>query len=196
MSIYLFCYTVQMKTLIINNHSKYTTELSSFFPGATIIDKEKLTDAIDISNYDLLVFSGGSNGPTVLRHPEEYIFEIDLVKKSTIPMLGICLGTEIIVEAFDGELQELSRKHEGGITLKIEDTQLKSQLGTDELVVAEGHRIGVKMLPAGFISCASSEHGIEIIKHLSKPIVGFQFHPEVSNNKKLFDWAFEKLGLR
>jgi len=184
-----------MKTLIINNHSKHIKELSSLFSDVTILDKEKITKDFDITNYNLLVLSGGSNVPTVLRHREEYTPEIDLVKQSKIPVLGICLGAEIICEAYNGKLEELPEEHKGIIQLRIEDIKLKSLLCSDEIEVIEGHQIGIKTLPEGFLSCASSEHGIEILKHTNKPIIGFQFHPEISNNKKLFDWIFETLNL-
>ena len=184
-----------MKALIINNHSKYIKELSSLFSDVIVLDKENLTKDFDITSYDLLVLSGGSNVPTVLRHPEEYAFEINLVKNKQIPVLGICLGGEIITKAFNGELQELSEKHRGIIKLKIKDIKLKLKLGEDEFEAIEGHQIGIRTLPENFVSCASSKHGIEILKHINKPIIGFQFHPEISNNKKLFDWIFETLNL-
>lgn len=184
-----------MKILIIDNHTKYIKELSSLFSDVTILNKENLTKDFDITNYDLLVFSGGSNIPTVLRHPEKYIFEIDLVKRSNIPVIGICLGIEIICEAYGGELQELSKEHKGSVKIKVEDEELKDKLSSDEIEVIEGHQIGIKTLPENFISCAYSEHGIEIIKHKEKPIIGFQFHPEISNNKKLLDWMFKTLNL-
>jgi len=184
-----------MKTIIINNNSKHIKELASLFSDVVILDKKNLTQDFDINGYDLLILSGGSNVPTVLRHPEEYTFEIELVRKNSIPILGICLGTEIICEAYGGKLQELSEKHRGSIKLKIEDIKLKLQLGKDELEVVEGHQIGVKTLPENFVSCALSEHGIEILKHKDKLIVGFQFHPEISDNKKLLDWAFETLKI-
>lgn len=184
-----------MKTLVINNHSKHIKELSSLFSDVTILDKEKITKNFDITNYNLLVLSGGSNVPTVLRHREAYAFEINLIKQSKIPVLGICLGAEIICEAYNGKLEELPEKHKGIIKLKIKDNKLKSLLDSDEIEVTEGHQIVIKNLPEGFVSCASSEHGIEILRHANKPIIGFQFHPEISNNKKLFDWIFETLKI-
>ena len=169
-----------MKTLIINNHSNYIKELVSLFSDVVIIDKQTLTKDFNITNYDLIVLSGGSNVPTVLRHPEEYIYEISIIKESKIPVLGICLGAEIICEAYGGKLQELTEEHRGVITLQITNLDLEKALGVSNLEVTEGHHIGIQGIPQDFISCAHSEHGIEIIKHKDKPIIGFQFHPEVA----------------
>jgi anthranilate/para-aminobenzoate synthase component II len=114
-----------MKTLIINNHSNYIKELVSLFSDVVIIDKQTLTKDFNITNYDLIVLSGGSNVPTVLRHPEEYIYEISIIKESKIPVLGICLGAEIICEAYGGKLQELTEEHRGVITLQITNLDLE-----------------------------------------------------------------------
>lgn len=184
-----------MKTLIINNHTKYINELSSIFSDVDIISKENLTKIYDVSNYDLIVLSGGLNVPTVLRHPEEYKCEIELIKNTNIPIIGICLGLEIITVAFNGELQELPEEHRGLIKLQIINSDLEKALGSSTLEVTESHRISIKQMPHHFISYAQSEHGIEIIKHKDKPIIGFQFHPEVSSNKKLLNWMFRSLNL-
>lgn len=184
-----------MKTLIINNRSKYINELSSLFSNVTILNKENLTKDFDVTTYDLTVLSGGSNVPTVLRHPEAYSDELELIKNANIPIIGICLGLEIIIKAFNGELQELSEEHRGLIKLEITSSNLEKVLGVSNTEVKEGHHIGIKQMPLDFVSCAQSEHGIEIIKHKNKPIIGFQFHPEVSNNKKLLEWVFETFKL-
>ena len=76
-----------MQTLIINNNSKHLKELRSLFDDATIIDKSDLTNKLEIKKYDLLVFSGGSDIPTVLRHPDEYRLEMNLIKKVMFPLL-------------------------------------------------------------------------------------------------------------
>lgn len=185
-----------MKTLIINNNSKHLDELKSLFKNVEIINKENLNEHLNLNNYDLLVLSGGSNVPTVLRHPDEYNFEMNLIRETNIPIIGICLGLEIITKAFDGELQELPTEHRGLVKLKIEDFDLKAKINSESLEVTEGHHVGVKNLPKEFISCASSTHGMEIVKHINKPILGFQFHPEISKNDKLIEWIFKTLNLK
>ncbi len=184
-----------MKTLIIDNNSKHIEELKSLFKEAEIINKKNLNNDLKLNKYDLLVLSGGSNVPTVLRHPNEYSFEMNLIRTSNIPIIGICLGLEIITKAFDGELQELPVKHKGLVQLKISDPKLKSSINSEFIDVIEVHHINIKKLPEKFISCANSQHGVEIIKHINKPIIGFQFHPEILKNQKLIDWMFKTLNL-
>ena len=183
-----------MKTLLVNNHTKHLKELISLFSNTTIIEKENLKNGVDLSLYDLLVFSGGSDVPTVLRHPEEYSLEMNLIREANISILGICLGAEIIIKAFGGELRELSEEYRGNVKLRITDEKLKLLNGSDVLEVKEGHHVGIKNVPNDFTICAYSEHSPEIIRHTRKPILAIQFHPEISKNENLIKWLLGELN--
>ena len=189
------CYNNIMKTLIIDNHTKHLKKLIPIFQNVTVIKREGLQENLKLTPYDLLVLSGGSKVPTVLRHPEKYKLEMDIIKKSKIPIIGICLGAEIITKAFNGELQSLPAERKGSIRLKITDPQLKKIICSKIINVFEGHHIGIKTIPKNFISCAYSKYGIEIIKHKNKPIIAVQFHPEISKDKKLTGWLLKEIGV-
>ena len=184
-----------MKTLLINNHSKHVEELAALFPDCVIMQKEDLTDGIDMGLYDLLVISGGSDIPSVYWHPEAYSIETELIRTVAIPVLGICLGAEILTQAYGGTLKELPRQYKGSIEITVQDERLKEKLPSPIIDVYEAHEVCTEVVPEHFIVCATSEHGIEIIKHESKPIIGIQFHPEVGKNTELFAWIFETLGV-
>lgn len=186
----------KMKILIVNNHTKHIADLLHLFPGADIFKKEDLSVDMGVAQYELLVFSGGSDIPTALRHPEEYSIEIGLIKNSRVPVIGICLGAEIITLAFGGNLKSLQSEHRGLVEFKIDNLELKSFLNSDTLIAVEGHKIGIENLPKDFTAYAHSDHGIEMFKHKERPIIGFQFHLEVSNNVKLKEWVFNILGLK
>lgn len=181
-----------MKTLIINNHTKDIEELTYLFPNSTVIQKEGVGD-VKTDNYDLVVISGGSNVPTVLRHPEQYLEEIQFIRNCSVPILGICLGAELINYVYGGELQELPEEHKGPVSIKVKDLSLSNAIGALDFEARENHQIAVKNLSKDFISCAYSEHGIEVFKHNSKPVVGLQFHPELQKDEKLLGWVFNTL---
>lgn len=178
-----------MYTLIIDNHSQHLDALKEQFPKNKVITMDFLSRLKDIDIFELIVISGGSNTPTVLNHPEYYAEEIMFIKESTIPLLGICLGSELVVTAFGGSLRELDAKHEGEVTLTIIDPELQSDIGNSIATVTEGHRIAINNMPPEFSICAYSDHGIEIIKHNTRPIIAIQFHPEMSTDAKIIDWA-------
>ena len=168
-------------------------KLAEFLPGkVSVIDKDKLNGSIALSQYDLIVFSGGSDVPTVMRHPEEYFQEIEIIKNVKIPILGICLGAEIINIAFDGTIKKLGKEFLGNYSIDIKDGSAKKVLG-DAIIVAEGHSMAVDILGDRLEIIADSNRGIEIMKHRTKSIIGLQFHPELTSNKKLADWIFDTI---
>ncbi len=183
-----------MKTLLINNHTKLLDELVAILPGeVTVIDKNDFA-LTATEPFDFIVLSGGSNVPTVLHHPEEYLLETELLLTTTKPVLGICLGAEIVGTTFGGELASVE-KHEGPLTISITDSSLADAVGSKELISYECHSVGMKKTPADLITCATSPHSIEIFKHKTKPIVGIQFHPEITAPKGLWDWIFAQEAL-
>ena len=182
-----------MKILLINNHTKNLDQLIKFLPGEVIVcDKEKLEKVSSFEDYGLIVFSGGSDMPTVMRHPDLYSKEISIIKGTNLPILGICLGAEIINVAFGGTIKDLDKKFVGEYKVSIKNNLLKEVLG-DNMNVFEGHNLGIDTLPECFDVFAYSERGIEVFKHKNKLILGLQFHPELSNNEKFKNWIFDIL---
>ena len=186
-----------MKTLIIDNHTKYRAELRNSLPGSIeVIRREDVSPMITLDNYDLLVLSGGHGVSSVSHHPIEYAFEMQFVREAKIPILGICLGSEIITYALGGELKSLDHLHQGGVEITITDEPLLEKLGKNVITVYEYHQWGTSVLPPNTIACAHSDHGPEIIKHADKPIIAIQFHPEVSQIPQLFDWVLENFKIK
>lgn len=182
-----------MKTLFIDNHSKHKEELISFFKNVTVIPKEEISLA-NLKEYDLVVISGGSNVPSVFNNPEEYDLERKLVKRG-VPILGVCLGCEVIVDAFGGTLKDFGEIHRGEVDIILDDSNLKNCIGQDSLNVYEAHTIGIESLPETFSVCGHSSHGAEIIRHTTLPIIGIQFHPEVGKHQNIFDWILQELKI-
>ena len=50
--------------------------------------------------------------------------------------------------------------------------------GITTLRVYEDHRWVAESVPEPLVALAKSVHGVEAVKHASRPIYGFQFHPE------------------
>jgi GMP synthase-like glutamine amidotransferase len=182
-----------MRTLIINNNSRHLKQIISLFQDAVVISRDQIKTTANTERFDCIVLTGGSDVPTVLRHPEYYREEIELVRTTRIPILGICLGCELIVASFGGSLHELDTAHRGEVELTITDQSLATALGSNTLAVREGHTIGIAALPPQFESCAHSLHGTEIITHNSLPIIGLQFHPEIDTNQQLFGWILDTI---
>lgn len=181
-----------MKTLIVDNHTKHLEELKNSFENVTVISREEIKN-ISSEDFDLIVLSGGSNVPTVLNHNEIYQEEEGLLNLGK-PVIGICLGCEMICKAFGGEL-EFMVEHEMGLKeFEIVDQSLAEKIGADEFIAFESHSLRIKKIPEDFYEVVRSNHGPEIIKHKTKPIIGIQFHQEVGVTKKLWEWLFAQGG--
>ena len=167
-----------MKILLVRNSVSGQSLLEKAFSrgnDVTTIPWDGFKD-IDTSTFDLAVLSGSSNFP-VVGNENQLVQELDFIRSTDMPVLGICYGSELITTAFGGTLKILPHKERGVIHVSIERTDPIFN-GIDDLFVYEGHRWTIDTVPEGFIPLASSPHGIETIRHSSRIIYGLQFHPE------------------
>lgn len=127
-----------------------------------------------------IILSGGKGTPY---EPLNLITNFIALMNFEVPVLGICLGHEIIAVANMGKIKKLSepqRKKEKIIITKSDDPIFKG-LNKSELYFARRHRYYVDKLPENFITIGESNIcKNEIIRHQEKPIYGFQTHLEVS----------------
>ncbi|RLI87560.1 MAG: GMP synthase subunit A [Archaeoglobales archaeon] len=137
---------------------------------------EKLTDA------DGIVLGGG---PSLDRtgNCEIYVKELD------VPILGVCLGHQLLAKIFGGEV---GKGEVGGyaevIVRIVEDDEIFEGLPR-ELRVWASHSDEVKKLPENFKLLAESDIcKIEAMKHVEKPIYGVQWHPEVYHTERGVDF--------
>lgn len=156
--------------LVVDNESKHIKEIADLFPGQDVkyCTYKKIPDT---KKYDLIILSGWSHY-SVLQQPFHYTKEIALIKNTKTPLLGICLWCQLIAYAFDSELQEMSEK-------LIKEIEIKNQLDKKNYKVFEAHKYAVTKLWSELKSVAKSKYGYEIIRHITRPIRWFQFHPEV-----------------
>ena len=166
-----------MKALVVNNGSEHLPLLAESFPGAevTVVPWNGLKD-VRIGDFDFAVLSGSSTLP-VAGHEEDFRDELALIRESKIPILGVCLGFELIVAAFGGKLKRLHNKQKGilELTMKTPDPIFA---GIDHATFYEGHRWIAETVPEDFVVLAESSHGVEAVKHRDRMIYGVQFHPE------------------
>ncbi len=181
-----------MKILVINNHGQYNHRIhralhylkipSELIPNTTSLKEIKEKDPAG------LILGGG---PSIERagNCAEYI------EKLEIPILGICLGHQIIAKTFGGEIGIAGIESYAKVRLNIVDKDdIFKGLG-DSVEVWASHKDEVKTLPKDFKLLASSSIcGVEAMKHQTKPIYGIQFHPEVhhtEHGEKIFENFYE-----
>jgi GMP synthase (glutamine-hydrolysing) len=171
----------KLKILIINNYGQTChlihRSLRDMGMDAKLVSNTSTVDDILKASPDGLVFSGG---PTMDRAGNgEQLIKIDL------PILGICLGHQLMAKAYGGELRTGLYGGFAKIEIEVleEDDILKGM--APKTIVWASHQDEVAKMPDDFIRLAKSNIcETEAMKHKSKPLYGVQWHPEVSHTEK------------
>ncbi len=111
------------------------------------------------------------------------------ILESTLPVLGICYGMQILSHSLGGTIESLEKREYGGET--IERTSIESFLGKklflntpDLQKVWMSHGDDVRTLPKNFEVYARSHSGaVAVMVHKTHPWIGIQFHPEVHHSE-------------
>lgn len=167
-----------MQILLIDNNSKYKDLLlrSLVSHEVTLLSVDEL-DSKNLPVHDVIILSGGQKF-SVMNNPGKYHEEIKMIREVTKPVLGICMGMQIIARAYDGTLQKLSKKIEAMRQIRVRKDDILFE-GKKEFLVYERHQWVMADIPPEFDILADSIDGIEIIRHKQKRLYGVQFHPEV-----------------
>jgi len=122
---------------------------------------------------DGLIFSGGPSMDRI-GDCKQYVREIGL------PILGICLGYQLIAETFGGGVGKGASGGYARVTVEIiEPDDILVDMGPTISTWAS-HADEVNRLPNDFVKLARSEIcEVEAMRHPTKPIYGVQWHPEV-----------------
>jgi GMP synthase (glutamine-hydrolysing) len=106
--------------------------------------------------------------------PDPAIFDLEM------PILGICYGMQVIGQVMGGSVASATHREYGKATVKQFDPDGLFHGLDKELTVWMSHGDRLESLPPDFINIgASGNSPVCAIKHVSRPIYGLQFHPEV-----------------
>ncbi len=123
---------------------------------------------------DLVVLSPGPGGPA------EAGCCVDLVRRCapSVPIFGICLGHQIIVEAFGGRVGRHSQTVHGKASAIDHDaTGLFADLPRP-LTVGRYHSLVARDLPDELHTTARLGDVAMAVEHRAHKVAGVQFHPE------------------
>ena len=170
------------KILMIDNFDSFTYNLVQGFKihGAEVIVFRN--NAINIEQAQAL-------GPTHLvispgpGRPKDAGVSMPLIQEfaSKIPMLGVCLGHQCIVEAFGGKIVYAQQLMHGKTSIIQHDqTTIFTNLD-NPMVAGRYHSLAadITRLPKNLdISASTEDNEIMAVRHKTYPIEGVQFHPE------------------
>ncbi len=101
--------------------------------------------------------------------------EVHVIQNINKPVIWICLGCELIASAYHCTIAKHSERIQWDIKIMCAND-------AKEHLVHEAHKFSITDLWTDIEWLAKSDYWYEIIKHKSKPIIWFQFHPEVITN--------------
>ena len=171
-----------MKILLIDNYDSFTFNLyhyiSSLKKSVDVIRNDKITDKeILKGKYNKIVISPGPGNPNQAGNC------IKIVKSlhRKIPILGVCLGHQIIGQVFGSKITQAKKIMHGKIS-KIKSNKigiLKNIPTKFEATRYHSLIIDKKTLSKNLEITAETEDGIIMgIQHKKYNVHGVQFHPE------------------
>ena len=95
-----------------------------------------------------------------------------------MPIIGICLGHQALIQAFGGEVVHAGEVLHGKVSRIQHDNQAMFKDIANPMPVARYHSLMGKNLPDEFIVNADYNGIVMAIRHKILPICAFQFHPE------------------
>lgn len=170
-----------MRILLIDNYDSFTYNLVHAIEPLVdelVVWRNNRFKLQDVASFDKIIFSPG---PAL---PEEAGKMMDVIKEyhTYIPMLGVCLGFQALVEFFGGELQNLEPvRHGESKNIQIINRNCLFKGMSQKVEVGLYHSWGVSnaSIPKVFNVLAKDDEDVVMaMRHAELPLYGVQFHPE------------------
>ena len=172
-----------MRTLLIDNYDSYTfnlchllAEVNGREPVVVAHDAAEVGE-LDLDRYEAVVISPGAGDP---RRARDFGVCRDVLLKTNLPVLGVCLGHQGIAVAEGGGVVRAPQARHGYVT--------RVEHGGEELFAGIPSGFGAvryhslcvaEPLPPELAVTARAEDGVVMaLRHQRLPRWGVQFHPE------------------
>ena len=176
-----------MKILLIDNYDSFTYNLfhyiSKFKKDVEVVRNDKINSKTILrKKYSKIVISPGPGNPSQAGNCLKIVKDVH--KK--IPILGVCLGHQVIGRVFGGKIVRAKNLMHGK-TSKIKHNKkglLKNIQNNFEATRYHSLIVDRKSFPANLIITAETkDKTIMGLMHKDYDIHGFQFHPESISTK-------------
>lgn len=168
--------------LVVDNHDSFTWNLvhalGRFFCDLSVAQCDEISVAQVRRMAPMAIVLTPGPG-----RPEHAGIGIELVRElgSEVPLLGVCLGHQVICAAFGARVVHAPRLMHGRTSLIEHDGDGVFRGLPSPLCVARYHSllVDVATLPSVLKPTASTSEGeLMAVRHVSLPIESVQFHPE------------------
>lgn len=133
-----------------------------------------LARALDAPRADLLVISPGPG------RPADAGCCLDLLRMAAgrIPVLGVCLGHQALVEAFGGRVDQAGVIVHGRASMVAHDGDPIFDGLPSPFAAARYHSLAATGVPEDLMVIARADGIPMAVRHRRHPMLGVQFHPE------------------
>lgn len=167
------------KLVLIDNFDSFTYNLVDYFEQANCKIEVFRNDVkpidIDFNEYKMIVLSPG---PSIPKEAGSLMDIIDSAVKVNIPVFGVCLGHEAIIEYFGGSLKYSDPYHGKKSTIQHDEKNIFKNLDQN-IEVGRYHSLVMDKKPSCLVETAKTADGLNMgLRHESLQIESVQFHPE------------------
>jgi len=165
--------------IVVDHHDSYTWNLVHLVAAVTgVLPRVVQHDEVapeDVLRHSHVVLSPGPGHPS---SPAEFAVGREVLLAGTRPVLGVCLGMQGLVTAYDGTVSRLEPAHGDVASIRHDGEGVFAGLPQDFAAVRY-HSLGAVALPPSLVATAWSEDGVVMgVRHRDLPLEGVQFHPE------------------
>ncbi|MAT38644.1 MAG: anthranilate/aminodeoxychorismate synthase component II [Ectothiorhodospiraceae bacterium] len=169
-----------MHLLLIDNYDSFTYNLYHLFASLvtqiTVVRNDADADAVFRGTYDAVCISPGP------KTPKEAGISGEAVERfaGEVPILGVCLGMQVINEVYGGRTVKAPLPVHGKPVRISHNGDRMFEGIPSPFAAARYHSLIVDMRGSELTATAwSEEEGVIMaLRHVSLPIFGVQYHPE------------------
>ncbi|MGB2752018.1 MAG: glutamine-hydrolyzing carbamoyl-phosphate synthase small subunit [Pyrinomonadaceae bacterium] len=162
-------------------------EFAKFGCRVTVVPSDATADEVLALDPDGIFLSNGPGDPASMT---SVVTEIKKLAASQKPMFGICLGHQLIGEAFGGSTYKLKFGHRGG-------NQPIKDLTTGKIEITahnHGFAVDADSLPADVevTHVNLNDQTVAGLRHKTLPVFSVQYHPESAPGPHDSEYLFER----
>lgn len=172
----------EVRMLLVDNYDSFTYNLVQAFAaqGAEVLvyrnDAISVDEALQLEPTHLVI----SPGPG---RPDGAGVSLEMIAafETRVPILGVCLGHQCLVQHFGGDIVRADRLMHGKTSMATHDGKTLFEGLSQPFEVGRYHSLCAEpgSLPDVLEKTAETERGeIMGVRHTTLPLEGVQFHPE------------------